>query len=289
MIEIRDSVLELIRLCATDLPADVEEAIVQAREKEKQGSIASNVLREILENIGIARNEGIPLCQDTGTLVFYVDYPLDLKQRIIFKAITTATKMATRKHLLRPNSMDTLSNHNTGNNIGIGHPFIHYNQWNRKYLSIRLMLKGGGSENVGVQYCLPDESIDAFRDLDGVSRCVIDGVYRAQGKGCSPTIVGVGIGGDRATSYLLAKKQLFRKLNEHNPLAELDRMEKQLHQKLNRLGIGPMGLGGKTTVLSVKIGAANRIPASYFVSLSFACWACRRYTLTLRNGVPSYD
>jgi len=289
MNQIRDAVLELIRLCSTDLPSDVEEALIQAHHSEKRGSIAFNVLREIIENIRIARQDVVPLCQDTGALDFNIDYPPDIKQNLILQAIVAAIKMATRKHLLRPNSVDSLNGHNTGNNIGPGHPFICYNQWNRKYLSIKLMLKGGGSENVGTQYSLPAESLGALRDLDGVERCVVDAVYQAQGRGCPPTIVGVGIGGDRATSYLLSKEQLFRKLNKRNPLAKLDRMEKQLHQKLNRLGIGPMGLGGKTTVLGVKIGAANRIPASFFVSVSFMCWACRRYTLTLKNGVASYD
>lgn len=289
MKEIRDAVLELIRLCSTDLPSDVEKALRQAHKHEKPGSVAHNILRDMLENVEIARRENVPLCQDTGTLIFYVNYPVEIKQSLVMRPIINATKMATRKNLLRPNSVDSVSGRNSSTNIGPGHPAIYFDQWNRKYLQIKLMLKGGGSENVGMQYSLPNSTLGAGRDLDGVKRCVIDAVEKAQGRGCPPGIVGVGIGGDRAGSYLLSEEQFFRKLNQRNPMVELDQLENELHQDLNKLGIGPMGLGGQTTVLGVKVGARNRIPASFFVSVSCMCWVCRRHTLILKNGTITYD
>ena len=289
MKEIRDAVLELIRLCSTDLPSDVEEALALAQLREKPGSIAANILSDILENVSIARDMDTPLCQDTGMPVFYINYPFEIRQSAIKKEVKEAAAKATRRNFLRPNSVDLLSGHNTGTNAGTGYPVIHFNQWGRQSLRIQLMLKGGGSENEGCQYSLPDTEIGAGRDLGGVERCVIDAVEKIQGKGCPPGIVGVGIGGDRAGSYALSEEQFLRKLNQSNPVVTLDRFEKGLHQKLNKLGIGPMGLGGKTTVLGVKAGVCNRIPASFFVSVSCMCWACRRRTLTLRNGKAYYD
>lgn len=263
--------------------------MVKARAREQKGSLAKKILGEMIENTAIARDGSVPICQDTGTPIFYVDYPIDMQQSNINKAIIAAVKSATSKNLLRPNSVSTIDGLNTGNNIGPGHPSISYNQWNRKSLRIRLMLKGGGSENVGMQYSLPNTDLGAHRDLDGVKRCVINTVFKAQGKGCAPGIIGVGIGGDRSSSYLLSKKQFFSKLDEKNPIQQLNRIENELKTKLNKLSIGPMGLGGKTTVLGVKIGAENRIPASFFVSVSYMCWACRRHTLTINNGKAKYD
>jgi fumarate hydratase, class I len=289
MSNIRDAVLELVRLCSTDLPKDVEQAMVKACAREQKGSLAKKILGEMIENTSIARAGSVPICQDTGTPIFYVDCPVDMLQSNINKAIVSAVKSATSKNLLRPNSVDSVTGQNSGNNIGPGHPEIFYNQWTRKSLRIRLMLKGGGSENVGMQYSLPNTDLDAHRDLDGVKRCVIDTVFRAQGKGCAPGIIGVGIGGDRGSSYFLSKKQFFTKLDEKNPVEQLNRMENELKTKLNKLAIGPMGLGGKTTVLGVKIGAENRIPASFFVSVSYMCWACRRRTLIFNNGKAKYD
>jgi len=282
-------VLELVRRTSTDISEDVVNAIVTARRREQAGSMARSLFDQILKNIELSREKSVPVCQDTGTPIFYVDYPAGTRTAPMRAAIISAVKQATRKYYLRPNSVETPSGRNTGDNIGIGHPSIHFHQWGRKSTRLRLMLKGGGSENVGAQYSLPNTSLSAGRDLAGVEKCVIDAVFKAQGKGCAPGVIGVGIGGDRGSSYIVSKEQFFRRLDDKNANPILRKMEERLFRKLNLLGIGPMGLGGKTTVLAVKVGVANRIPASYFVSVSYTCWAFRRRSMVLQGGKAIYD
>ena len=149
-------------------------------------------------------------------------------------------------------------------------------------MEIRLVLKGGGCENVGIQYSLPDGRLGAGRDLVGVEKVILDAAYQAQGKGCGPGILGVCIGGDRATGYVHSKEQFLRRLDDTNPDAGLAALEARVVEKANRLGIGPMGFGGATTLLGCKAGVLNRLPASYFVSISYMCWAYRRQGATLR-------
>ncbi len=282
-------ILELIRRTSTDISEDVVDAIVKARRREQAGSMARSLFDQILRNIKLAREKSVPVCQDTGTLIFYVDYPAGTRTSLIRAAIISATRQATRKYYLRPNSVETLSGRNTGDNTGVGHPSIHFHEWGRKSTRFRLILKGGGSENVGAQYSLPNTALSAGRDLKGVEKCVVDAVFKAQGKGCAPGVVGVGIGGDRGSSYVLSKEQFFRPLDDTNPEPTLQKMEERLSRGLNSLGIGPMGLGGKTTVLAAKVALANRIPASYFVSVSYTCWAFRRRSMTFRGGKAIYD
>jgi fumarate hydratase class I len=148
---------------------------------------------------------------------------------------------------------------------------------------VRLILKGGGCENVGAQYSLPDTRLGANRDLDGVRKAILDAVVQAQGKGCSPGILGVCIGGDRAVGYAHSKEQLLRTLPDVNPDPALAKLEQEIVASANRLGIGPMGFGGKTTLLGCKIGALNRLPASFFVSISYMCWAYRRQGFLLAD------
>ena len=148
-------------------------------------------------------------------------------------------------------------------------------------VSVRLVLKGGGCENEGAQYSLPNEKLKANRDLDGCRKAILDAVLQAQGKGCGPGILGVCIGGDRASGYEFSKQQFLRELGDSNPNPELDKLERDIVETANKLGIGPMGFGGKTTLLGVKICVANRVPASYFVSVSYRCWAFRRQGVTL--------
>ena len=281
--------LELIRRCSTDLPKDVEEAITDGMKAEEDGSPAQSILNQVMKNCEMARERSAPLCQDTGTNVYWIDYPKSITEREITEQIIKATKLATEKLYLRPNSVDPITGKNTGDNTGIGHPYLHFHQWDEDFLRVTLMLKGGGSENCGVQYKLPDSKLGAGRDLDGVAKCVRDAAFQAQGKGCAPGILGVCIGADRGASHDNAKLALMRKLNERNPNPELDRLEKKLTEEINSTGIGPMGLGGKTTVLDVKITAANRIPACFFVSISYVCWACRRHTMTIIDGVVEYS
>ena len=278
---------ELIRRASTTLPADVEQKIRAAAEAEGD-TAAGATLKQMLDNAAQAAEASTPICQDTGTPIFYVDYGPDYRQQTITEAIEAAAVAATGKYYLRPNAVHPVTGRNSGNNIGDGFPYIHFHEKDEPGLSVRLMLKGGGSENVSNQYRLPDGRIHAGRDLEGVRRCVVDAVFEAQGKGCAPGTVAVGIGGDRATSYVEAKEQLFRDLDDKNTDAELAALEERLHGELNELGIGPMGFGGKTTVLGVKIGIRHRVPASYFVSVAYMCWAYRKATMTITGEEVSY-
>lgn len=279
--DLESKIVELIRVTSTDLPGDVEEAILSMSKKEE--GRAQNTLSMILENIAVARKTSRPICQDTGTLIFYVTKPLYLSQSEIEKSIKGAIKKATKSSFLRPNTVCPITGQNPGNNLGDGQPFIHFDETMNDTIKISLMMKGGGCENVSAQYKLPDLSLSAGRDLNGALKCVIDAVLKAQGQGCAPGIIGVGIGGDRASSHLLAKKQLFRKLEDKNKVKVLEEAERKLFGSLNKLKIGPMGFGGNTTVLGVKIGSMFRIPASYFVSVAYMCWACRRRTLVVKT------
>ncbi|MBO9371018.1 MAG: fumarate hydratase, partial [Chloroflexi bacterium] len=190
----------------------------------------------------------------------------------------------------RQNAVDSLTGHNTGNNLGIGFPVFHFEEGAPDDpLEVALLLKGGGSENVSIQYSLPYEPLKAGRDLEGVRRVVLDAVHRAQGEGCAPGILGVCIGGDRGTGYTHAKMQLLRPLDDVNPVPELAALEERLLGECNELGVGPMGFGGKTTVLGVKIGAAHRLPASFFVTVAYMCWACRRARMEVKDGTVVYS
>lgn len=277
--------LELIRRAATDLPADIEAALHKARDVEDPGSAAQTTFDAILENVRMSRAASTPICQDTGTPIFYVYYPTGWSTLAIKKQIREAVAEATAKSYLRPNSVDTLTGKNPGNNLGDDFPYFHFEEWEEPYLKVDLMLKGGGCENVGVQYSLPDTRLDANRDLEGVRRAVLDAVHQAQGMGCAPAVIGVAVGGDRGSSYIKSKEQFYRPLDDMNENPKLAELEQRLTREANTLGIGPMGFGGKTTVLSVKIDSLERLPASYFVTASYMCWADRRRSLTChRDG-----
>ena len=255
-----------------------------ASESEASGSAAQGALQTILENVGMSRETSRPICQDTGTPVFYVWYPQGMSQRRMREQITEAVRIATERTYLRPNAVAALSGKNSGDNTGVDFPSVHFDEWEHDYLKIGLMLKGGGSENCGRQYSVPSPEFPASRDIKGVRKAILDAAFQAQGLGCAPGILGVGVGGDRASSMVKAKEQFFRPLADHNPDPELDKMEKQLHQEINELGIGPMGFGGKTTVLGVKIAELHRVPASFFVSVAYMCWADRRKIMTVKDG-----
>ncbi len=276
------ALLELIRRTSSDLPGDVDVALGRAYRREATGSAAKGAMRTILQNVTIARENSTPVCQDTGTNLHFVHAPVDLPEATVRQAIIGATRKATRLGYLRPNVVDPVTGKNTGDNVGRENPFIHYHQHRAKSLRVSLMLKGGGCENVSTQYALPNNRLLAGRDLKGVGSCIIDSAHQAQGKGCSPAIFGVGVGGDRMSSYGEAKRQLLRLLDDVNPDPALAKLERSCLRGINSLGIGPMGFGGKTTALGVKIGVADRIPASYYVSVAYMCWACRRRTLVLR-------
>ncbi len=276
-----DSLIELIRRTSAELPDDVNAALVRSLEAEKKGTIAESALKIIERNIELAKRKSQPLCQDTGSVIFYVECPLGLDQITFEETAREAVKLATKKGYLRQNSVDSVTGKNDGTNTGPGAPVVHFHQHRSAETNVRLILKGGGCENVGAQYSLPAEKLHANRDLDGCRKVILDAVLQAQGKGCGPGILGVCIGGDRATGYEFSKQQFLRKLDDRNPDATLDALEQDILKAANELGIGPMGFGGKTTLLGVKICAANRVPASFFVSVSYMCWAYRRQGMTL--------
>jgi len=280
--------VELIRRCSTDLPGDVESALSRARDREDEDTMARAVLDSLMENVELAREKSVPMCQDTGAPAFWVNLPLGQSMAVIEQQLTQAVKEATKVSYLRPNAVDPVSGLNSGDNTGTHAPIFHWKEHHGP-LEVTLLLKGGGSENVSVQYKLPDAGLGAGRDLEGVRRCVIDAVYHAQGKGCAPGILGVGIGGNRDTSYQVAKEALLRKLDVPNEDSDLERLEKTLFRELNSLGIGPMGFGGRTTVMGVNCAAAHRLPACYFVSVAYTCWACRRRSMTVDGGEVHYD
>jgi fumarate hydratase, class I len=290
MQDLTKPVLELIRLASTDLPPDVEAALHEALAREEEGSAARGALQTILQNVELSRQNGTPICQDTGTPIFYVYYPQGWSTRQMRDQIEAAVVEATRLSYLRPNSVDAISGKNSGNNLGGSYfPSLHFEEVQEETLTIELILKGGGCENVGAQYSLPDTRLGAGRDLAGVRRVVLDAVHKAQGQGCAPGVLGVAIGGDRGSSYYASKEVLFRKLKEENPDLQLRTLEEQLTDESNQLGIGPMGFGGKTTVLGTKITGLNRLPASFFVSVSYMCWAYRRRKMILNGEQVSYE
>ena len=193
---------------------------------------------------------------------------------------TEAVRVATKKGYLRQNSVDSVTGKNTGDNTGPGSPVFHFHQWREPYVEVKLMLKGGGCENMNAQYSLPHPDL-GDRNLKGVENAILDCVLQAQGQGCGPGILGVCIGGDRGSGYIFAKEQLLRLLDDTNEDPELAALEQRVVEKANQSGIGPMGFGGKTTLLACKIGKLNRLPASYFVSIAYMCWAYRRRGVNL--------
>ncbi len=282
--------MELVRRTSTDLSPDVERALVTARDREAEGSAARGALDTILQNVAMAREQSSPICQDTGTPVFYVRYPAGTSTRALREQIRAAVAQATAKAYLRPNAVNAITDKNSGNNLGgEDFPYIHFEEVEGEELTVDLMLKGGGSENCGAQYSLPYGALGAGRDLAGVRKVVLDAVQKAQGTGCAPGTIGVCIGGDRASSYSTSKEQFFRKLDDHSPDPRLAELEDRLCAECNSLGIGPMGFGGETTVLGIKLTGAYRLPASFFVSASYMCWAHRRRRMTVRGDAVSYE
>ena len=283
-----NSVIELITQTSTNLPPDVRTAMAAADVNETQGTQASQALGIILSNIDMAQQDEGPICQDTGMPTFFVHTPVGVNQIAIRKTIREAVAEATRRGKLRPNSVDSLTGKNSGDNLGIETPVIHFDQWEQDDIEIKLMLKGGGCENKNIQYSVPcnlDHLGRADRNLEGVRKCLLHAVWQAQGQGCAPGALGVCIGSDRAHGYDLAKQQLFRTLDDVNPDPVLAKLESDVMEQANKLGVGAMGFGGKTSLIGCKVTAANRLPASFFVSVAYECWAFRR--LGVRLDAPS--
>jgi fumarate hydratase class I len=290
MRDFTNEIIELIRCTSSDLPADVEERLQDAVGKEVSGSAARGALETILKNVELSRKNSSPICQDTGTPIFYVKYPSGWSTRQLKEQIRGALAEATKRSYMRPNAVNAVNDKNSGNNLGgDDFPYIHFEEVEGDDLTIELMLKGGGCENVGAQYSLPDGRLAAGRDLAGVRKVVLDAVHKAQGQGCAPGILGVSIGGDRGTGYVKSKELLLDKIGTCNPDPELAELEVRLTGEANTLGIGPMGFGGQTTVIDTKIIGLSRLPASYYVTISYMCWAYRRRKLTVSADQVSYE
>ena len=274
--------VDLIRQASTTLPQDIRNALRSSADKSPAGSSARTILATIEENAALAQTRCVPACHDTGTPAFWFDLPDGTPTLPIRDAVREAMNRATQAGYLRLNVILVPEERQEPHNYAPGSPVVHF-----RFLPpgstprATLLLKGGGSENQSRQYSLPDHALSAGRDLEGVRKCVLDAIWKAQGNGCSPGIIGVCIGGERAGAYACAKEQLLRPLDDHNPIPELDNLETRLLEEGNRLGIGPMGLGGFPTLLGVKIGTLPRLPASYFVTVAYNCWACRRATVSL--------
>jgi len=288
-----NSLLELITQTSTNLPPDVRAAMSIAGAGETPDTQSSQALNIILGNIDMAHDDEGPICQDTGMPTFFVHTPVGVNQIRIRKAIHEAVAEATRHGKLRPNSVDSLTGKNSGNNLGDETPVIHFEQWEQDEIEVRLILKGGGCENKNIQYSLPcdlDHLGRADRNLEGVRKCLLHAVWQAQGQGCAPGALGVCIGSDRAHGYDLAKQQLLRTLDDVNPNPQLARLEVEVMDEANRLGGGAMAFGGKVSLIGCKIAAANRLPASFFVSVAYDCWAFRRLGVKLdaANGAITH-
>jgi fumarate hydratase class I len=279
-----ESMVDLITRTSTDLPPDVRAAMAGALKTEAPATRAGQALTIIAQNIDQAASCEGPICQDTGMPTFEVKVPIGTDQIWMRRQIREAVAEATRRGKLRPNSVDSITGENSGNNLGPGTPIIHFDQWEEPDIEVKLILKGGGCENTNAQYSLPAELEHlgrADRTLDGVRKCILHAVWKAQGKGCSPGAVGVCVGGDRTSGYLHAKEQLFRTLDDVNPDSRLARIEDAIMDEANRLAVGTMGFSGQTSLIGCKIGALNRLPASFFVSVAYDCWAFRRLGVRL--------
>jgi fumarate hydratase class I len=284
-----DSVLSLVIRTSTDLPPDVRAAMKVAMAEESAGTQSAQALSIIAQNIDQAADCEGAICQDTGMPTFELKTPVGANQIEMKKQIRDAVAEATRRGKLRPNSVDSITGENSGSNLGAGTPIMHFEQWEKDDIEVKLILKGGGCENMNAQYSVPAELPQlgrADRDLEGVRKCILHAVWNAQGKGCAPGAVGVCIGGDRTSGYVHAKEQLFRTLDDVNPDPRLAQLEASIMGEVNKLGIGTMGFGGRTSLIGCKIGALNRLPASFFVSVAYDCWAFRRLGVVLdgRSG-----
>src|SRR5665213_3267542 len=278
------SLLNLITETSTNLPPDVRAAMSIAVKEEKPSTQSAQALGIIMSNIDMAVDDTGPICQDTGMPTFYVHTPVGVNQIRIKKAILEAVAEATRLGKLRPNSVDSLTGANSGNNLGEETPVIHFEQWEEDDIEVKLILKGGGCANKNIQYSVPctlEHLGRADRNLEGVRKCILHAIWQAQGQGCAPGAVGVCIGSDRAHGYELAKGQLFRTLDDVNANPTLAKLEAEIMEEANKLGVGAMGFGGNVSLIGCKVVAANRLPASFFVSVAYDCWAFRRLGVRL--------
>ncbi len=281
MLKLRDGIVELYRKVAISVPKDIEEALKAACSKETQ-VLARESLESVLKKVHLARAGSCPICEDTGFPVFFVKVPMGLSHRAIREVIIDATRLATKRVPLTPNAVSSITDMNSGDNVGDAFPLVYIDETDEQTLTVDLMLKSGLSENLGQIYKLPallnmgGLEVAAGRDFDGVGKCVLDAVSRARGEGCPPYTIGVAIGGAKDQVTFLSKKQLMRRLHDVHADPAIAGLEARILNEINSLDSGSPGVAGQTVALGVKIAAAYRHPESYFVDVSFACWAHRR-------------
>ncbi len=276
MLKLRDGIVELYRKVATSVPPDVEEALKAAHGREVEGSEAKDALAGMLERIKRSRKGPKPVCIETGIPAFYLSVPKGLSHSEILDTITEATRLATRKVPLSANAVDIISARNTGDNTGKGFPIIHLGQSPNDILSVELTLRCPECETKGQTYSLPVESLEAATPLDSIARCAVDSVRKAQGKGCPPYIVGVGAGASKDQVTALSRKQVMRKVPERSEVEPVADLEDRILAEINSLGMGPLGKGGSTTALAVKVGLNHRMTSSFVADVYLSCWALRR-------------
>lgn len=270
---VEDVAFRLLQLAVVELPKDVKDALKRAYREEKSEA-GKTQLEAILQNIELAEKTGTPVCQDTGVIIFYVKAGADVKGLDkIEPALKKATVKATKEVPLRPNAVDPFTQKNSGDNTGNYIPFINWEIIPGDTVEITVMPKGGGSENVCALGMIPPGE-----GVKGLKKFVVDTVVKAGAQPCPPTILGVAVGGGADIAMKLAKATLLRPLDKPNANPELAKLEKELFEAANMTGIGPMGLGGKFTVLGANVDYAFRHPASYPVAVAFQCWAARRAT-----------
>jgi len=275
--QLQRGIVALLLKAETELPADVVSALHKAYARET--GTAKLQLEIILENAKLAKQQQCPLCQDTGILSFFVrvgtKFPrIDLLQRAIEQAVVQATK----EIMLRPNTVDPLTSTNHGHNLGQYLPHILWEFEEGDVVCITVLPKGSGSENMSALGMLAPSA-----GLEGVKRFVLDCVKKAGGRPCPPIIVGVGIGGSADLVMNLGKRALLRPVGGHHPDPKVATLERQLVTMINKTGIGPMGLGGKTTALDVHVEVAHRHPASLPVGVVIQCWADRRASMIIQK------
>jgi fumarate hydratase subunit alpha len=281
---IEDITVKLLQLAVTELPQDVKDALRKAQ-NEEETEVGKAQLKAILDNVDLAEKTHSPICQDTGVVIFYVKAGSQLKELDkIENALRNGTVRATREVPLRPNAVNPFTQKNTGDNTGRNIPYINWQIVPGDTLEITVLPKGGGSENVSALGMLSPN-----RGIKGLKKFVVDTVINAGAKPCPPIVLGVAVGGGTDIAMKLAKATLLKPLGEPNIDPELAKLEEELRKAINSTGIGPMGLGGKTTVLDLKIDFAHRHPASYPVAVVVQCWAARRASVRIySNGKVDY-
>lgn len=274
--DVQDAVVELLRKTVVKLPADIDEALRRAFDAETD-EVPKMQMKAILDNIDMAEKGNTPMCQDTGVTIFYVTLPKSCTVDVE-KGIIEGVRRATKEVPLRPNAVHPITRKNPGDNVGLRMPYINWKVGDKDYIEITVMTKGAGSENMSQLAMLTPS-----QGLKGIKEFVLNTVLRAGGNPCPPMILGVGIGGSADISMKLAKEALLRPLNVRHSDPEIAALETELLESMNMLGIGPMGLGGKTSLLGLNIEYAYCHTASLPVAINVQCWAARRGTVRIHT------